>query len=62
MSQIVTEVNEWFDMVGMPRPHDIVPTPAEIAAQIGIPTPAEMARKVVGDVKGKVSTLKGRLF
>lgn len=62
MALIENEVNDWLDKIGMPRPHDVCPTPAEVCSQIGIPTPAEMVRRVMGDVKGKVGSLKGRLF
>ena len=62
MSMIKQEFDAVTDRLGLPRIDDIIPSPAELVREVGAPTPGEVARRVVGDVKGKIHGIKGRMF
>jgi hypothetical protein len=62
MAMIKAEIDAATDALGLPHIDDIVMPPASVVREVGLPTPGELVRRVVGDVKGKVHGLKGRLF
>lgn len=44
--------------VGLPGLKDVLPSPKEVAAMIGIPTPGDIASRIKADVKRRVESYK----
>ena len=47
-------IDDTLHDVGLPGGKDILPSPKEVAAMIGIPTPGEIAGRLKADVKRRV--------
>lgn len=50
-----------LDVLGLPQIDEVIPMPADVAKEIGVPTPREIIMGIVGDVKGKAQGI-GRRF
>ena len=45
-----------MDMIGIPKPDQIIPMPADVAKAIGLPTPESVFGDMAGKVTGKISS------
>lgn len=50
-----------LDVLGLPQIDEVVPMPADVAKEVGVPTPRDVILGIVGDVKGKAQGI-GRRF
>lgn len=50
-------VNAVLDAFGIPMPDEILPTPSDLARELGVPTPRDLA----GGMKSKLESVRPRI-
>ena len=45
-----------LDMLGLPKPDEFIPMPADVAGDLGLPTVASLTDGVLGKAKAKIKS------